>query len=214
MADPDKDIMKRKSSINLPTPEAFRDAMTARWMHLGNVSSPRLEALWLTMGRIFNEAAANQDDTWRILKPPTGSGKSQGLCVYSAMVLKTSCPLGILVVTRTIEQANEIVETIRSMIPEGLHNKVRANHSASPLKWFEIASSQVLVVTHAAYGLSLASKGRPTDWEGGPRRLTIIDEALAGIVEEHRVTLDDVKDVLRCLDVTHKITFPKQVAAI
>jgi hypothetical protein len=55
---------------------------------------------------------------WRILQPPTGTGKTQGTCVYAAMqagqnretegVLK---PVGILIVTRLKEDANGIQAT-------------------------------------------------------------------------------------------------------
>ena len=27
-----------------------------------------------------------EGETWRILQPPTGTGKTQGLCVYAAML--------------------------------------------------------------------------------------------------------------------------------
>src|SRR5262245_6612393 len=66
----------------LVSPEAFTTAMTARWTTLGNTPSPRLEQLWLTMASTFSAAIAGQDDKWRVLQPPTGTGKTQGLCLY------------------------------------------------------------------------------------------------------------------------------------
>lgn len=198
----------------LPLPEDFQAAMKARWIDLDNVSSPRLEALWLTMGRIFNEAAEHSNDgLWRILKPPTGTGKTQGLCVYASLVLKMHAPMGMLVVTRTILQADEIVQTIRELAPD-FSQLVRANHSEAPLNQFEIDATQVLVVTHAAYEMILAGNGRPTSWEGGARRLTVIDETLGGIVEEHAVSLDDLKELKRFIRPEYRLDHPLQIQAI
>jgi hypothetical protein len=70
-------------------PTKFAQRMDKRWQHLGNVSSSKLVRLWTIMGETFNEAAEKSEDgTWRVLEPPTGSGKTQGCCVYAAMVIE------------------------------------------------------------------------------------------------------------------------------
>lgn len=110
------------TELALITPEEFATAMRDRWHSLDNVSSPKLEQLWRTMGETFNLAAINSTklgSKWRVLEPPTGSGKTQGLSLYAALTVQrnrtASTPLGMLIVTRTIPQANEIVSTIREL---------------------------------------------------------------------------------------------------
>src|SRR5262245_40808846 len=103
----------------LVSPEEFATAMTRRWHSLGNISSPRLQQLCGSMAATFACAVADNHTAvtkWRVLEPPTGTGKTQGLCVYAALAIDknrtAASPLGILVVTRTIAQADEIVATI------------------------------------------------------------------------------------------------------
>jgi hypothetical protein len=159
------------------------------------------------MAATFARAVADTNNTkWRVLEPPTGTGKTQGLCVYAALTIaknRTSpSPSGIVVVTRTIAQAEEIVATIRELLPDPADaSRVRAKHSEAKLNVFEAHAADVLVITHAAYtraleGLSQAQFGRWSDfinWTHGQRRLTIIDEALAGVVEENQITADDIR---------------------
>lgn len=220
--------MDAPTFLSEPSPAVFVDRMTAHWTTLGNTPSPKLSPLWATMGATFNDAARNsQDGKWRVLEPPTGSGKTQGLCVYAALVIENNqdvaCPLGMLVVTRTIAQAEEIVTTIQSLLDDkGLHRRVRTKHSENKLHIFEMQSADVLVITHRAYelaleGLNKEMHGRWEDmstWAHGSRRLTVIDEALAGIVEENLVTADAVRDVLRYIDPPLRAQFPGAVQAL
>ena len=62
--------------------------MTRRWHSLGNTSSAKLQKLWSTMAATFASAVADTNNTkWRVLEPPTGTGKTQGLCVYAALTI-------------------------------------------------------------------------------------------------------------------------------
>ena len=105
---------------NLVSPVSFTTAMEDHWVNrLGNTPSDSLRQLWRTMGSAFGNAILAFDKvspfsdakpTWTVLNPPTGTGKSQGTCVYSAMVAKTNrslpagvSPVGILVVTHSAE---------------------------------------------------------------------------------------------------------------
>jgi hypothetical protein len=147
---------------------------------------------------VVDDNSANTT-TWRVLEPPTGTGKTQGLCVYAALSIDKNrispSPLGMLVVTRTIAQAEEIVATIRGLLTDPADaTRVQTRHSETKLNISEMHSADVLVITHAAYtraleGLNQERYGRWhdfTNWDHGPRRLTIIDEALSGIVEENQ----------------------------
>lgn len=199
--------------------------MTDRWHSLGNTSSDKLQKLWSTMAMTFARAVADTNNTkWRVLEPPTGTGKTQGLCVYAALTIAknttSTSPLGILVVTRTIAQADEIVATIRALLSDPNDaNRVRAKHSEVKLNVFEMHAPDVLVIIHAAYtraleGLNKELHGRwhdYTSWTHGPRRLTIIDEALSGVVEENRVTADDIRFVLGFIDPALRVQFQTQV---
>ncbi|CDL00152.1 protein of unknown function [Magnetospirillum gryphiswaldense MSR-1 v2] len=65
--------------------------MEKHWVEtLGNASSDKLRAIWGQLAEAFGQAigAHGTDDerTWRVLQPPTGTGKTQGLCVYAAML--------------------------------------------------------------------------------------------------------------------------------
>ena len=100
-------------------PSAFVDAMRVHWItKLNNVPSSNLEAVWHQIATTFNrqiEAYGTPDaDIWRILQPATGTGKSQGLAVYCSLLGdadKLDHP-GVLIVTRLITQADELVEAI------------------------------------------------------------------------------------------------------
>jgi hypothetical protein len=181
------------------------------------------------MAATFNRATTDSerpDTKWRVLEPPTGTGKTQGLSVYAALTIAknktSSSPLGILVVTRTIAQAEEIVATVKSLVELPDADKVRATHSETKLHVLEMQSADVLVITHAAYtraleGLNEQRYGRWTDytnWHHGSRRLTIIDEALAGVVEENQIKVDDIRIVLGFIDPVLRLQFPNQVAAL
>ena len=146
-------------------------------------------------------------------RTPTGTGKTQGLCVYSALVIDknrhSAEPLGILVVTRTIVQADDIVATIKKLTSDPADaDRVRASHSEARLDPVAMRAADVLVITHEAYtraleGLSQERYGRWDDyttWDFGPRRLTIIDEALSGVVEENQVTADAIRFTLGFID--------------
>ena len=87
----------------LVSPEEFAAAMTARWHSLGNTSSRKLRQLWSAMAATFARAIADSHTAgtkWRVLEPPTGTGKTQGLCVFSALAVDknrhSAEPLGIL----------------------------------------------------------------------------------------------------------------------
>lgn len=186
----------------------FVTAMRQRWQDLGNVTSPTLEALWAIMADTFRAAAEGNasftpDNKWRVLEPPTGTGKTQGLCVYAALVMQKNMlaahPLGMLVVTRTIAQADEIVATIRELVADKAPGRsVVAKHSESRTTPAQMQAADVLVICHEAYVRSLAADRWQafTDTDFGRRHLTIIDEALAGIVDERRVSATDVGRVL------------------
>ncbi len=204
----------------------FVRAMTARWISLGNISSSRLEALWGVMADTFNTAIAGNsrfiaDSTWRVLEPPTGSGKTQGVCVYAALAMQRNVsaayPLGMLIVTRTKDQADEIVSTIRELVANTAPGRsVVAKHSGNVTSSVVAQHADVLVICHEAYTRALeANRWQDyVEWAGGRRSLTVIDEALTGIIDEQQVKASDVQKALGSLSATEQAKFPSQVAAL
>src|ERR1700759_4247613 len=105
----------------LVPPQTFVDRLTDQWTTTyHNVPSVPLRKLWATMANTYQEAiidtAAGVTPRWRILWPPTGSGKTLGAKVYAALQAEQNAataglrkPVGILIVTRLIDQADKKV---------------------------------------------------------------------------------------------------------
>ena len=87
--------LREQHALALLCPIEFSQRMlnrhwtTPRPEGLGQHSSSALVTLWRIMGETFQlatvEAASGVQSPWRILQPPTGTGKTQGTCVYAAM---------------------------------------------------------------------------------------------------------------------------------
>jgi hypothetical protein len=191
----------------LVPPQTFVDRLTDQWTtEYHNVPSVPLRQLWTTMANTYQEAildtAAGVAPRWRILWPPTGSGKTLGAKVYASLQSELNAaagdlrkPVGILIVTRLIVQADEMVDAINRLA--GRQAAV-ADHTAHRATHDELNESDVLVITHQAYvnatqTLTHTREGkwsRLTNWRGGRRLLTIIDEALCNVIEESQVKVD------------------------
>ncbi len=206
------------------TPAEFARAMTAHWQDiLGNVPSPALTALWETMAKTFNAAIESDGTRWSVLQPPTGTGKTQGLSVYAALTAKANHESeqrnGILIVTRMIEQADELKEAIDRLV--GFECAV-AKHSENKVPPEEMRRADVLIITHAAYVLALSGLCKDdgsrwndlVEWDHGRRRLTVIDEALANVIDEHQVNASDVRQVLSYVTPEIREQFGSQVEGL
>lgn len=207
-------------------PKHFAMRMKQHWIEtLGNVSSANLEKTWEQMASAFNQAIQAETDEetklWRILQPPTGTGKSQGLAVYCSLLAQQACiqaadvrrngngptncvtlnnghPIGVLVIVRLITQAEELAKTINILagleVALAKHHEVQCTHES-------MQTSQILIVTHQAYKNALVRTQNPdgintwptmSTWQFGPRLLTVIDEAL-DIIDHSQITLDDLR---------------------
>lgn len=207
-------------------PEVFAATMREHWQNtLGNVPSRSLEALWRTMAKAFNASINDEEHRWTVLQPPTGTGKTQGACLFSAMAAQKNQGLfadervGILIVTRLITQANEIVETVNRMAG---FECAAAKHSDSDLTAEEAQGFDVLVVTHAAYTNALEGLCKDDSskwnalvrWDHGYRKLTIVDEAIANIVEEYNIKAADVRLTLAYVTPEMRSKYPIEVASV
>ena len=206
------------------TSAEFARAMMTHWQDtLGNVPSPALTALWETMAKTFNAAIESDGTRWSVLQPPTGTGKTQGLSVYAALTARANHESeqrhGILIVTRMIEQADELKETIDRLA--GFPCAV-AKHSENKVPPEEMRRADVLIITHAAYVLALSGLCKDdgsrwndlVEWDHGRRRLTVIDEALANVIDEHQVNASDVRQVLSYVTPEIREQFVSQVECL
>ena len=116
---------------------------------------------------IINSINGVVDAPWLILQPPTGSGKTKGACVFAAMQAEANAqgplkPVGVLIVTRRIEQADDMAEEINELAGRVV---AVAHHSDKPATPQELLDSDILIITHQAYvnsvGALRLSQGRP-----------------------------------------------------
>lgn len=211
----------------LVTPQDFTDHMDIHWsQRLNLISSPPLRTLWGIIASTFRASIINSingvvDGPWPILQPPTGSGKTQGACVFAAMQAAANAqdglkPVGILIVVRLKLQADIIAADINEMAGRVV---AVAQHSDRPATPQELLNSDILIITQSAYmravehlgSLKDAAWSRFITWRGGKRLLTIIDEALANVVEETRVTEADLAQVLAYITPELRHEFPEQL---
>jgi len=212
----------------LVPPQAFSQRMKHHWTSkLGLCSSRPLERLWTIMAETFNsaitDAATGVSAPWRILQPPTGSGKTRGACLFAAMQtelnLTSALPVGNIIVTRLIDEADKLVSEINA---HAGREAAVAHHSRAPKPADVLHHHDTLVITHQACvnaSASLnASEGEAFErfirWKGGQRLLTIVDEALANVVEDVKVTVDGIAEVQRYITNELDEQFPIECSAL
>ena len=153
----------------LVSPQDFTDRMDIHWsQRLRLTSSPALRELWGTMASTFRISIINSitgvvDAPWLILQPPTGSGKTEGACVFAAMQAEANAkgmlkPVGVLIVTRRIEQAEIIAARINELAGRVV---AAANHSEKRATAQEMLDSDILIITHQAYVNAAEHLGSP-----------------------------------------------------
>ncbi|MFK4385895.1 DEAD/DEAH box helicase family protein [Bradyrhizobium sp. USDA 223] len=228
-------LLSKQHDLALVCPQEFASRMLKRWTTpcpdgLGQHASTALVTLWRIMGDTFRlaaiEAASGVQSPWRILQPPTGTGKTQGTCVYAAMQADANRraegatrPVGILIVTRLKEDADNIRDTVNALAGRAV---AVAHHSGSYAKPEQLYESDVVVITHQAFiNAKRDTKKcdwRPWDrlvsWRGGKRLLTIIDEALANVVDESSATSENLGFVIGLIPPEVRSALPQQVGVM
>lgn len=209
---------------------AFEQRMENHWVEaLGNSSSANLKLVWRQLGSAFGEAilahGRPEGKTWRVLQPPTGTGKTQGLCVYAAMLanqnskLRDDLKTGMLIVTHLIAQCDEVVELVNKIAGSEV---ALASHSNSKPHRLSMNAAPILVITHQAYvnavkGRSEADAQRWSDltnWMHGDRELIVVDEALSNIIDGSQVKSSAVSQALGFIPQEIKSAFKRQVSAL
>jgi hypothetical protein len=215
----------------LVPPRTFVDRFTLRWTEeFGMPASAPLQNLWRIMANTYQQSiiATVQDlpSRWRVLQPPTGSGKTMGAVVYSGLQAEQNVtaepgvkPIGIMIVTRLKAQADEVVSDINAYVGRQVAIADHTDHRVTPE---QLRASDVVVITHAAYTsakktLSGVSAGRwhnLTHWQGGRRLLTIVDEALANVVEHSQLKLDELSRTIGHITQEMRLSHPTEVEAL
>lgn len=193
----------------LVSPQSFVDQFTLHWTEVFDMpASEPFRKLWRTMANTYRQSiiatAQDQPSRWRVLQPPTGSGKTMGAVVYSGLQAELNAsvpdgvlPIGLMIVTRLKAQVDEVVSEINAYVGRQVAVGDHTDHRATPEELF---GSDIVVITHEAYtrakktlsGVKAERWKKLTHWRSGRRLLTIVDEALANVVEHSQVKLDDL----------------------
>lgn len=216
--------------LALVSPQDFTDRMRRHWtVTLGMPAPPALVSVWTIMAEQFVKSAINnahgQPDNPSVILPlPTGSGKTEGTCIYAAMQAERNTsaatenikPVGVIVVARLIEDADGLAKKINDIAGRIV---AVAQHSQSKVTPSDIFKADVLVITHKAFTNAAESYGaqdyerwdRLSRWQGGSRSLMIIDEALANVVQSYRATAANLNTVLSGVPSEIRSRFPSAI---
>ena len=142
---------------------------------------------------IINNSSDNPFKPSVVLPLPTGSGKTEGTCVYAALQAETNTkgegrPVGVLIITRLIKDAERLVSSINSLAGRCV---AVTSHTDNKLNASEMANADILVITHAAFMRACWAFGAGNEsrwdtyhaWSGGKRHLIVVDEALLELCE-------------------------------
>jgi hypothetical protein len=226
-----KDYIGLHEQYALVPPQTFVDRFTLRWTEeFGMPASEPLRKLWRTMANIYQQAiiatAQDQPSRWRVLQPPTGSGKTMGAVVYCGLQAELNAsvadgvkPVGIMIVTRLKAQADEVVSQINEYVGRQVAIADHTDHRATPE---QLSNSDIVAITHEAYtrakktlsGVNADRWHRLAHWRSGRRLLTIVDEALANVVEHSQVKLDELSRVVGHITQEMRVAHPAEVEAL
>jgi hypothetical protein len=232
-----KDDPTGSQAAVLPTPSAFVARLEAEWTETyGNTSSLALRRTWQQMGECFNRQVARsvrgEAGKWQVLQGRTGTAKTAGLQTWAALVPPPSdVPVtpftnraghpGILIVTKLIENAQRIAETINTLarkfhgidydVALDYHSKNRTVAAEDLKGW------PVLVVTHAAFQIAMGTE--QIQWKqyhafgDGVRRCTAIDESLE-LIEDVKVDVNEIRQCLGAIPLEIELKFPQEMKAL
>jgi hypothetical protein len=193
-------------------PEAFCDCMKARWTtDLGNVYTEKLGMQWAELANVFNAHITAHDDPtarerYTVVAAALGAGKTQGTAVYCGLLARTYSDEeqpGVLIVTRRIQDADEMARTINEAAGRVFAFAYHSEIVARTTKLSDLARFPVVVVTHRGYQIALdqMTQGGTSRWpdfskyQSGTRKLNIIDEAI-DLVEHDNLSVDGLKKAL------------------
>jgi hypothetical protein len=218
--------------LALVSPQDFSERMCKHWSESLNMpTSPAMIAAHLLMAEefqrlIINNATNGGGSASVVLPLPTGSGKTQGTCLYTAMQADlnahsagTKIPVGMVIITRLIEDADIIAKQINDLSVRAV---AVAHHTKNKANTIDIFNSDVLVICHQAFlnaakGWSVQDRDRwqrISQWRGGTRQLFIIDEALANVVESNKATTSNLATLLMGIPQELRHRFPGAIKTL
>jgi len=168
------------------SPRSFLEAMHAKWAEFGNVGSPALDQVWMQIAETLNRQTAEPSLPRPVIPAELGAGKTTCAKQWCSMLPNDDRHPGVLIVVRTIEQAEEFAKDIRAWsnwpgAAFAYHSDVKPRPAPSLLLHYP-----TLVVCHRGYELALDELlvEEPERYDvlmkfrSGQRRLAIVDEAL------------------------------------
>ncbi len=203
-------------------PQAFMKQMDWHWTKdLGNVSNEPLKLSWQRLAELFRGQILGAGDEqtrtrWKVYFPPTGSGKTEGTMLYSAMLghFDDREHPGVLIIVRLIEDCSKIASRINEHVvkygyrPSGVGYAIDYHTENKSVAESDLKNYPVLVITHEAYRRALDSLGgnpsiRNTwrvfhSYRDTNRKLLVIDEAL-DIVEHVHLSYGEVSRTLSAI---------------
>lgn len=202
--------------------DIFIPRMVELWSGLGNHTSPALEEAWGVLVDTFNSQLIDAPQhNWAVVPMPTGTGKTQGLALYCALMAKQGNKAGILIVTQFIAEATNIVNRINDLA--GIGTAISYNHQNKIENSGLCNDASVLVITHKSFinileaealGNKVASNWHKfLEWKNGRRKLIVIDEAL-DIVKNIKISIDDLRLVRAIIPHAVALKFPNEVNTI
>jgi hypothetical protein len=211
--------------------DAFHDRMRAHWeSELSNVYTSRLGEQWHDLARTFNAhiehaSGSSEEMQYSVVAAPLGSGKTQGLALYSTMLslqYGEDAP-GVLIVTRLIRDADAIAEQINRLAGRdvALAYHVTARNERG-VKLGHVPLYPVAVITHAAYRDALMELGQADGKSKWPtlsayrdeqRALNVIDEAIDMVEHEH-VGIEKLKRTLANIPEKARLNHAGAVSAL
>jgi hypothetical protein len=218
--------------LALVSTQDFSVRMRKHWSETLNMSiPPPLMAAHRLMAEEFqrltiNNATVEGGSASVVLPLPTGSGKTQGTCLYASMqadlnvhVSEKTKPVGVVIITRLIEDADDIAKQINELSGRVV---AVAHHTKSKADAVDVFNSDVLVICHQAFlnaarGWGVQDPGRwrrLSQWRGGDRHLFIIDEALANVVESNKTTAPNLTTVLMGIPQELRQRFPGAITTL
>jgi len=192
----------RGAAMSPVDPQAFVTRMDAKWQEYGNVGSPALDAVWQRIAETLNRQTTTPSLPRPVIPAELGAGKTTCAKLWCSMLPSEGHP-GVLIVVRTIAQANEYANDINAW--SGSPTAALAHHSdvkprPAPSR---IAQAPTLVICHRGYELALdkllvEEAERYEElmrFRDCQRRLAIVDEALDQVYVA-QLSLDQFPQVL------------------
>jgi hypothetical protein len=164
--------------------EPFVSATRAKWAEFGNVCSPALDDVWHQIAETLNQQTSNPSLPRPVIPAELGAGKTTCAKLWCSMLPRAGHP-GVLVVVRTVAQAEEYASDINSWaeapVAFAYHSDLKPRPDLDSLRRYP-----VLVICHRNYELALDNLlvEEPERYKGlmqfgaEQRGLVIVDEAL------------------------------------